>query len=118
MAGKTQVQVFEACAAAALGTLWDNSYKPKLGDQNKNLAADVETCVRGSGLEKNSLDSNVLGYFNKKGHLQYILVLGYDSGVAANYSHAFNAAGSGAGFVAFHEDDVINKINSFYQELS
>lgn len=118
VAGKTQVQVFRACEAAALGTLWDNSHRPKLGVQNRNLAADVETCVRGSGLEKNSLDSNVLGYLNKKGNLQYILVLGYDPGVESSYSHAFDVTDSGAGFVAFNEDDIINKMVSFYQELS
>lgn len=123
VAGKTQVQVFEACKAAALGTLWVNSHNPKLGVKNASLKADIETCVRGSGLEKNSLDSNILGYLDKKGNLQYILVLGHDPdaqdpSVDGSYSHAFNASGSGAGFVAFNEDKVINKIISFYQELS
>lgn len=118
--GKTQVQIFEACKAAALGTLWLDSPGHKLGKENSHLQADIETCVRGSGLEKNSADSNVLGYPSKNGKLLYILVLGWDTGVNDSYAHVFNATGEGSdiGFIAFDETELITKIISFYEEFA
>ena len=117
--GRSQVQVLEACKAAALGTLWENSHNPKLGVKNPRLADDVEVCVRGSGLEKNSASSNVLGYL-RKGRLQYIFVAGVNVNLNEASRQVFNATGDGSdiGFIAFNETELLETIISFYGELT
>lgn len=113
------MQVLEACKAAALGTLWDNSHNPKLGVKNPRLADDVEVCVRGSGLEKNSDSSTVLGYL-RKGRLQYILVAGVNVNLKEASQQVFNAMGDGSdiGFIAFSETELLVTITDFYGELT
>lgn len=120
VAHKTQVQVVEACKAAALGTMWDDSPNHKFGVKDPNLAANIKTCIGGSGL-KNDPGSNILGYplKGKPRVLRYIAVLGIDASVDEPYAHAFNASGSSSdiGFLAFNEDSVLNKITSFYEDF-
>ncbi|MEO5949242.1 MAG: hypothetical protein ABIP74_02475 [Candidatus Saccharimonas sp.] len=116
------MQVVEACQAAALGNLWQKSPNHKFGIKDPELTAHIETCIRGSGLKKNDPSAaNVLGYplKGKPKVLQYIMVLGTDTGTEDNSLHVFNATrtGAGLGFVAFDEDVQIDKISSFYQEF-
>lgn len=111
----------EACKAAALGTMWDDSPNHKFGVKDPNLAANIKTCIGGSGLVKNDPGSNILGYplKGKPRELRYIAVLGVDASVDEPYSHIFNASGSSSdiGFLAFNEDVVRNKIMNFYEDF-
>ncbi len=115
--GKTQVQVLGACKAAALGTLWESSRRPKLGVENPRRVGDIETCVRGSGLEKNNDSSTVLAGI-VKGQLRYVLVAGIDVGLNEASQHVFDVTGAGSdlGFISFNETELLITIDDFCAE--
>ena len=121
--GKTSVQVFEACRAAALGTLWARSPGHTYGVKDSELSANIKTCGQGTGVKINDA-TEILGYpkadkGDGKRELRYIMVSGWDSGVNDVYLHVYNATGDGSdlGFIAFNEDSWITKIGTFYQKI-
>jgi hypothetical protein len=120
VAGKTQLQVLEACKAAAAGTLWASSPEHSYGTEDPNLQANIKVCAKGSGL---TIDENtyVMGWpkgGKSTGKVQYIFVRGTPTWEGIS-EQVFNALedGAGAGFIAFDEGEWIGKIGDLYMSF-
>lgn len=129
--GKTQTQVWQACRAAAWGSLWDESMQHRYGIKNPNLDTDRATCGEGLGLmagdsvavfgSPDSLVDNRKGRTPDESALRYILVRGNTvSEPDGDYIFTvFNATGPKAGYPVSDEGNVLrDKILDMYAAAS
>jgi hypothetical protein len=123
VAGKTQVQVFEACKAAALGDLWRIAHANGYGTKDPDLAAHIKVCAAGAGITTDDGTADITGYprgGKPDGELQYIQVIGWSPTVKGEtYQHVYYASGDPEliGFAADDEDSLIEKISLLYDSV-
>lgn len=121
--GKTQLQVYQACRAAAWGTLWDESLDHRFGIEDPNLAADKRICALGSGMWVGDPDSYyVFGYVKDhkvrtESALKYILVRGQaNADIDSMVPLPFFASGPDAGSPANDDNyELSNTIINSYE---